>query len=376
MGDKGIHRPTVAVIHLDAISKNIQAIQRKIGKKRHVMAVVKARGYGHGMVEAARASIEGGAAELGVATVDEAVELRAQGIRLPILMLGPVFRSDAEVVVRKRISVALGSLDLARSLDRAARRQRRRAIVHVKIDTGMGRFGFWHEEWKKVLPELVRYAHLRFDGLFTHFSDSDGKSPSYTKWQLRNFQCVLEECQRFEFMPAKIHAANSGAILQHPEAYLDLVRPGIMVFGLYPTPVVERTVVLHPAMTLLSRIVMIRNVGKGRHVSYGRTFKTPRRMRVATVPIGYGDGYPRSLSNRGVMIVRGRRVPIVGRVCMDQVLLDVTRVPGAEAGDEVLVYGKKGKAYLPIEEIAETIGTIPNEIVCEVGERVPRVYCN
>ena len=376
MGDKGFHRPTVAVIHLNAISRNIRAIQRKIGPRRQVMAVVKARGYGHGMIEATRAAIEGGAAQLGVATVDEAVELRAQGIRLPILMLGPVFRSDAEVVVRKRISVALGSLDLARSLDRAARRQRRRASVHVKIDTGMGRFGFWHEEWKKVLPELVRYAHLRFDGLFTHFPDSDGKSPSYTKWQLRNFRSVLEQCQRVEFMPAKIHAANSGAILQHPEAHLDLVRPGIMVFGLYPTPVVERTVVLHPAMTLLSRIVMIRNVGKGRYVSYGRTFKTPRRMRIATVPIGYGDGYPRSLSNRGVMIVRGRRVPIVGRVCMDQVLLDVTRVPRAEVGDEVLVYGKKGTAHLPIEEIAETIGTIPNEIVCEVGERVPRVYCN
>lgn len=376
MGDKGIHRPTVAVIHLNAISRNIRAIQRKIGKKRHVMAVVKARGYGHDMVEAARAAIQGGAAELGVATVDEAVELRAQGIRLPILMLGPVFRSDAEVVVRKRISVALGSLDLARSLDRAAQRQGRRASVHVKIDTGMGRFGFWHEEWKKVLPELVRYAHLRFDGLFTHFSDSDGKSPSYTKWQLRNFRSVLEQCQHVNFRPGKIHAANSGAILQHPEAYFDLVRPGITVFGLYPTPVVERTVVLHPAMTLLSRIVMIRNVGKGRYTSYGRTFKAPRRMLIATVPIGYGDGYPRSLSNRGVMIVRGRRVPIVGRVCMDQVLLDVTRVPRAEVGDEVLIYGKKGTAHLPIEEVAETIGTIPNEIVCEVGERVPRVYCN
>ncbi len=376
MGDKGIHRPTVAVIHLNAISRNIRAIQRKIGKKRHVMAVVKARGYGHGMLEAARAAIEGGAAELGVATMDEAVALRAQGIRLPILMLGPVFRSDAEVVVRKRISVALGSLDVARSLDRAARRQGRRAGVHVKIDTGMGRFGFWHEEWKKVLPELVRYAHLRFDGLFTHFSDSDGKSPRYTKWQLRNFQCVLEECQHVGFRPGKIHAANSGAILQHPDAHFDLVRPGITVFGLYPTPVVERTVVLHPAMTLLSRIVMIRNVGKGRYISYGRTFKAPRRMRVATVPIGYGDGYPRSLSNRGVMIVRGRRVPIVGRVCMDQVLLDVARVPGAEVGDEVLIYGKKGTAHLPIEEIAETIGTIPNEIVCEVGGRVPLVYRN
>lgn len=373
MGKREFHRPTVAVIHLDAIRKNIRAIQRKIGKTRQVMAVVKARGYGHGMVETARAAIEGGAQQLGVATVDEAVELRAHGFGLPILMLGAVFPGDAEVVVRKRISVALGSLEVARALDRAARRQGRKASVHVKVDTGMGRFGFWHEEWKRVLPELMRRRHLRFDGLFMHFSDSDGKSPSYTKWQLQNFRLVLQECNRVGFKPAKIHAANSGAILQHPEAHFDLVRPGITVYGLYPTPVVERTVVLHPAMTLLSRIALVRTVGKGRYVSYGRTFKAPNRMRIATVPVGYGDGYPRSLSNQGIMIVRGRRVPIVGRVCMDQVLLDVTRV-GAEVGDEVLIYGKKGTAHLPIEEIAEMIGTIPNEIVCEVGNRVPRVY--
>jgi alanine racemase len=367
MGEREFHRPTVAVIHLDAIRKNIRAMQRKIGKARQVMAVVKARGYGHGMVETAQAAIDGGAQQLGVATVDEAVELRAQDFRLPVLVLGPSFAGDAEEVVHRRISVALGSLDVARALDRTAQRQGRKASVHVKVDTGMGRFGFWHEEWESVLPELM---------LFTHFSDSDGKSPSYTKWQLRNFQRVLEQSQRAGFRAAKIHAANSGAIFQHPDAYFDLVRPGITVYGLYPTPVVERTVVLHSALTLLSGIVLIRSVGKGRYVSYGRTFKAPRRMRIATVPIGYGDGYPRSLSNRGFMIVRGQRVPIVGRVCMDQVLLDVTRVPGAGVGDEVLVYGRKGSAHVPIEEIAEMIGTIPNEVVCALGERVPRLYRN
>jgi alanine racemase len=368
------HRPTRALVDLDAYRENIQLVKKRIGPERGIVAVVKANGYGHGMLEIARAALDEGAAMLGVATVDEAVMLRRLGFHLPVIILGPIFPKDSEAILAHDITASIGSLEVARALDRTARTWKKKPRVHVKVDTGMGRFGFWHEEMPGVLDALKRLKGVVFEGIFTHFSESDGRSRIFTLEQLRQFRRVLELCRAKSLEPPIKHAANSGAILQFPEAFFDLVRPGIMLYGLLPSLEVSRTLNIQPVMTLVSKVVLVRDVRRGRYLSYARTYRTKSRRRIATIPFGYGDGYPRAFSNRGYVIIRGRKAPIVGRVTMDQILVDVTRIPNVAVGDDVLIYGRQGKHYIPIEEVAASIGSISYELVCAVTQRVPRVY--
>jgi alanine racemase len=388
------HRPTWALINLDALRANMRLIKERIGAERRFMGIVKANAYGHGALEVARAAQEEGAAMLGVATVDEAVALRRLGFHLPIIILGPVFPQDSEAILAHHITASLGSLEVARARNSAARKWKPRQSrgrpasrkagekipVHIKVDTGMGRFGFWHEEMPGVLDALKGMRFLHFEGIFTHFSESDAASRAFTLQQLKHFNRVLEMCRARSLDPPIKHAANSGAVLQYPEAWFDIVRPGIILYGLYPSMEVPRTLSaqaglkIHPVMTLVSKVVLLRDVGRGRYLSYARTYRTKSRRRIATIPIGYGDGYPRQLSNRGYMIIRGQKAPIVGRVTMDQILLDVTTIPKVAVGDDVLIYGKRGKDYIPIEEVAASIGAISYELVCAVTQRVPRVY--
>ena len=367
------YRPTIATISLEAVRHNVHAIQEKVGNSM-VMAVVKANGYGHGMLEVARASLEAGAQWLGIATVDEALALREAGLSAPILILGPTFPDTAEICVANDISVAVGTFDLARALGRAALKLRKKARVHIKVDTGMGRFGFWWKDLIPVLSELKKLRGIHLEGTFTHFAVSDIADPSYTRWQNSNFRRFLEATARAKVRFDIIHAANSGAILQHPDAYYDMVRAGVMLYGMLPDPATRPTVPIEPVMTLTTKLVEIRHHPKGRFISYGRTWQTPRKSRIGTLPIGYGDGFSRKFSNRGEVVIRGRRAPIVGRVCMDQTLVDVTHIPEAEVGDDVLLWGKMGENILKVEEVAQWMETITYEVTCALGPRVPRMY--
>lgn len=371
-----MHRPTYALVNLYNYQKNLQAIQRKIGKGRQIIAIIKADAYGHGIIECARAGWQIGIRWFGVATVDEALSLRQieEFSDARILILGPTFPSDAEELVRQRIDVAVGSLAVLRALDRAAKKSGTTARVHLKIDTGMGRFGFWFEDVPSLIDEFKKRRHIEWIALMTHFSESDVPSFSYTKWQIKNFNWLVAECEKKGFRPQHLHAANSGAVLQHPSAYYDLVRPGIMTYGLLPDIRTRRTVALKPVLTLLTRIIDVREFPPGRYISYGRTYQTRHRIRAGLLPLGYGDGYPRHLSNSGYVMVCGKKAPIIGRVCMDQVLIDITQIPTARVGSEVVVYGKKGKNYVPIEEVATRIGTISYELTTQLTRRVPRIY--
>ncbi len=370
------HRPTHAVIDLAAYQSNLKAIQRCVGRERKIIAIIKSNAYGHGMLECAHAGWDIGIRWFGVATVDEALTLRRESRfdRGRILLLGPTFPADASALVSNNIDVAVGSLKVARALDRAAKKYDTIARAHLKVDTGMGRFGFWCKDVPPILQDLAALKSVEWVALMTHFSESDVSSREYTRLQLKNFAHVIKECKERGFKPCFIHAANSGGVLQHPDSFYDLVRPGIMTYGLYPDTQTRHTIELKPVLTLLTKIVEVREFPSRRYLSYGRTYQTRRRTKVGLLPLGYGDGYPRALSNKGYVIVRGKKAPVIGRVCMDQVLIDISRIPDAGVGDEVLVYGKKGRHHVPIEELAHTIGTISYELTCQLTPRVPRLY--
>jgi len=379
------HRPTCAVVHLAHIRSNLRAVQARVGAGRKVWAVVKANGYGHGMIPVAEACLEAGAYGLAVATTDEAIQVRDRFPSPPILLLGPSLPTDAETLVAANVEVAVGDMAVAQALSAAGLRLKRQARAHLKIDTGMGRFGFPAEEVATRAPQLAALPALQWVGIFTHFAVSDSPTEDdtlYTLMQLeglrRAARTFLQSFEPKSGNPPMLHACNSGGILQHPDAFLDAVRPGVMLYGHLPDPRCAATVPLLPGMTLKTRIVHLRDHPPGEALSYGRTYECPRQTRIGILPVGYGDGYNRLLSNRGEVVVLGRRAPIRGRVCMDQTLVDVTEIPGAGIGTEVVLFGgppgPDGRPPLPVQEVAGWLKTITYEVTCQVGSRVPRVY--
>lgn len=368
------NRPTRAAIDLAALRRNIGAIRRQVGQAR-MLAAVKADAYGHGAVECAKAAVAAGAEMLGVATVEEAAELREHGVEAPIVALGYLPPKDALDIVRLRVRPMVSDLDLPRALIRRRAPDDPDIPVHVMVDTGMGRTGVIAREAVRFVQTLATIPGIRVEGIATHFPSSDEADKGFTLEQIATFSRICDDLRAGSISVPVRHAANSGAILDLPTSYFDMVRPGLMLYGLYPTPDVSRSVPLEPVMALKSVIVLLRDVPKGWCVSYGRTFTTQRPSKLGVVPIGYADGLPRGLSNRGAMLVRGRRAPIAGRVCMDQCVLDVTGIPGVAEGDEVVVYGRQGDEEIRVEDVAETVGAIPNELVCAVSKRVPRVFC-
>lgn len=371
-----MYRPTRAIIDLEAVRKNVRAVSDKVSPAS-VMAIVKADAYGHGMIECAKAALEAGAAALGVATVDEAVELR-KAFPYPetILLLGPCLASDAEVLINNYIDVALGSLETAEALNKKSKQINIPALVHLKIDTGMGRFGFWYEDLQDILPMLKKFPFIKINGMMTHFSESDIADKTYTNWQLKNFYEALEILDEFKINPDSIHAANSGAIHQHPDTYFDMVRLGVSLYGYYPDAETSRALKLYPAMTLATKVIRIRHIPAGQYLSYGRLFKTERDSKIGILPIGYADGFIRKNTNNGYVLVRGKRAPLVGRVCMDQSLIDLTDIPHVKEGDEVVIIGKQQKEEITMEEVAARLGTITYEVTCLITKRVPRIYIN
>jgi alanine racemase len=368
--------PVWAEIDLDALAGNISEARRLTSPTAKIMAVVKANGYGHGAVEVSRTVLAGGADWLGVARLDEGLTLREAGIGAPILILGYLPPEQSADLVRSSLSQAVYTSDMALALAAAASAEGTRAKVHLKIDTGMGRIG-WVAGPGAVREILIlaRNRHLEIEGIFTHFASADLADKGYTKEQLAKFTGLIEELRRNGLeIPIK-HAANSAALMEMPETHLDMVRAGIILYGLYPSEEVDRSrIKLRPVMSLKAKVAFVKKVPAGFKVSYGCTYTTENETVIATLPLGYADGYSRLLSSKGCALLHGRLAPVVGRVCMDQIMVDVGHIPGIAAGDEAVLIGRQGDQEITADEIAGLLGTINYEVVCMVSHRVPRVY--
>lgn len=377
-----------AEVDLKAIAHNIRELRRIKNSNSRLMAVVKANGYGHGSVEVARCALDNGAEILGVARIHEAILLRNEGIDAPIMVLGytPAFYYDD--ILNYDITQTLFSRQTAENLSSFAVSHKKKVKVHVKIDTGMGRLGILVDrpgEYKngngrqeyalKEVESIIRLPGLEPEGVFTHFSMADSSDKSYSIRQFEMFMNFIGSLKSEGIDFCVRHIANSAGIIDMPETHLDMVRAGIAMYGLYPSDEVNNDkVVLLPAMSLKTTIIHIKKVPAGFKVSYGATYETKKSTTIATVPVGYADGYSRLLSSRGYMLVCGQRVPIVGRVCMDLTMLDVGNIDGVKQGDEVVIFGKQGCSAVTVDEIASISGTINYEIVSSLTERVKRVY--
>ena len=367
-------RPTYAVVDLAAIKSNVRNIKASLPKHTMVCAVDKADGYGHGSVMAAKAAIEAGAEWIAVAIPEEAAPLREEGITAPVLVLGPCSLSQWRLAAELGLSMVVASEDCVQCARSVSRETGKTMRLHLKVDTGMNRIGVrTEEELVRMLDMIGGEPGLVLEGLMTHFAAADEADKTYTEIQNERFQHAVGIVRERGFTPI-LHAANSGGALDCPDTAYDMVRAGIAIYGCYPSDEVCRDVKLQPAMSVRTRISFLKTVEEGAKLSYGCTFATPGEMRIATLPIGYADGYNRLLSNRGEVLIRGQRARVVGRVCMDQILVDVTNINGVELHDEAVCIGRQGHDEITAEEIALLCGTINYEILCAISPRVPRLY--
>lgn len=372
------HQRIYAQIDLKAVESNLENIRSGLQNETKIMAVVKTDGYGHGSVPIARRLQDKEFMYgFGVATIEEAMELKKQGIRLPILVLGYTFPDCFDLLAKEEIRPALFREDHLPLLSNAAGKCGKPIRVHIKVDTGMSRIGINpDEDGLRFVKKAAETKGLEIEGIFTHFARADetDKEPAYK--QLRLFQDFVRRVEKELGVTVPIkHCANSAATLEMPEAQMDVVRPGIIIYGLHPSEEVDLSKVsLKPALSLYSRVVFIKELAAGREISYGGTFVAKETIRVATIPVGYGDGYPRSLSGRGYVLIRGKRAPILGKVCMDQFMVDVTQIPEAREDDIVTLVGCDGKERITAEMIGALSGRFNYEFVCDLGKRVPRVY--
>lgn len=367
--------PVWAEINLGAVARNIREIRRATSPDARIMAVVKANGYGHGSVEVGRTALANGASWLGVARVAEGVALREAGIGAPVLVMGYTAPEQLGEAVRYDLVQAVYTTAMGEMMAAAAEKEGLKAKVHVKVDTGMGRLGWRGPSTVPEILALAKMERLEIEGVFSHFAAADAEDKSYTKRQFEIFLERLEELRKEGFDAPLRHIANSAAIIEMPETHLDMVRAGIAVYGLYPSGEVDKTrVTLSPAMSLKARVALVKEVPAGFSISYGCTYTTGRRTVIATLPVGYADGYPRMLSSRGEALLSGQRAPVVGRVCMDQLMVDVGHIPGVGIGDEAVLFGRQGEEEISADEVAAKLGTINYEVVCLVSGRVPRVF--
>jgi alanine racemase len=366
-------RPTVAEIDLNALAFNYRQIRKRVPASAKILAVVKANAYGHGALPVSLKLEKMGVEYLGVAIPEEGVELRKGGVKAPILIFGGMFQEDAEEIIRYGLTPAVFDLESLKRLSKAAERKRKKAKVHIKVDTGMGRLGVPFERFPDFLKDLKKYPHIEVEGFLSHFSMTDGEE-SYTSYQWERYQEALAMARKSGLSCRYLHMANSATITALPSYSENLVRPGIMLYGSYPSPVFERLIELKPVLTLKTRIHFLKTVPAGARISYGGTFTTRRESLIATLPVGYADGYSTQLSNQGEVLVHGKRAPVAGKVCMDLMMADVTDIPGVSRGDEAVLIGMQGREQITAAEIAEKIGSIPYEVLCLIGKRVPRIY--
>lgn len=365
-------RPTRVEVDLDALADNYRAIAAHVAPAR-VMPILKANAYGHGLVEVGRVVERLAAPYVGVAYLEEALRLRQHGVRLPVLVLGGILGSQIPRFLEHDVTLTASSADKLHAIEEHAGAMRRTATVHLKIDTGMERIGVHWYSAEKLLEASLRCRHLRVEGIFTHFADADARDLGHARLQLERFHEVLHFYERRSLPLPLRHAANSGAILQLRESHLDLVRPGVLFYGAQPSPEVTRTIAVRQAMRWQTCVVFFKVVKAGNSLSYGGHWAPEVDARVVTLPVGYGDGYARAMTGKAEVIIHGQRYPVVGRICMDQVMVSIGR-DSAYNGDEVTLLGGTGAAAISIEEMAAWAGTIPHEVLTSINTRVPRVY--
>ncbi|HEV2827350.1 MAG TPA: alanine racemase [Pyrinomonadaceae bacterium] len=371
------HRPTWAEINRDALAANFHTVKQHVGPGVSVLAVMKANAYGHGAVQCARRLEREGADWFGVALPEEGIELRNAGIAKPILCLAGFWKGQASLCLQQQLVPVVYRLDLIDALDLAARERNTVADVHVKIDTGMGRLGVRFDEVSEFAGALKRFQNIRVDGIMTHFAAADEPSCGpLTKDQIQRFENAVAAFRAQGFNPTYQHLSNSAAIFGQATAWGNMVRPGGVLYGLWRDILApaDRGVNLRPVMSLHSRITLLKWVPEGETVGYGCTFEASRKTLVATIPIGYDDGYVRAMSNRGHAIIRGVYATVIGRISMDLTLIDVTNVPDVEVDDEIILIGSDAVLSVTAEDMAKTAGTLSYEVTCGIGERVPRIY--
>ena len=370
------YRPTWADVDLSAIEHNYIQVKRLVGKDVMLMVVVKANAYGHGTVEISQVLERMGAAYLGVATTDEAVRLRDHGIKTPILILGSVLPEEVRIAKDRDITITLCNHEILNEIKALAKKEDApvsRVKVHIKVDTGMGRIGIWHEDALSFVKEVAGEKSVMLEGIYTHFSVA-GRDEFFTNYQIESFERLLTAIEKNWIKIPLRHAANSIATVDFRRAHLNLARPGLIIYGMYPKHTFPKLIKLKPVLSLKTRVVFIKDIPPGRSISYGRTFITQKHTKVATLPIGYADGYHRNLSNKAEVLIRGQFAPIVGKVTMDQTMIDVGRIKGVRIGDEVVLIGKQGRHEIRIEKLARLAGTIAYDFICGISNRVPRIY--
>ena len=371
------HRSTRAEIDLQAFRQNFRNLRSYLAPQTQIMAVIKADAYGHGAVPCARIAVASGADYLGAGVIEEGIELRASGINTPILILGSIFPNEVEDLVHYDLATILCNLPLAQALSKEAAKQNKTVSVHIKLDTGMNRLGVSPKNSMALLDQISILPNLKVEGISTHFSSADDKDLRITRLQIEKFQTTLS---RLKNVP-KVHCANTSALLRIPESHFNMVRPGLILYGSLPSPSLQEVFVqkgnpFQPVMQWKSKIILVKTIAKGQPISYSGSFTTQQRTLVATLPIGYADGLHRSLSNKIDVLIRGQRAPQIGNICMDMTLIDVTNIKGVEAGDETVLFGEQEGEVISVEEMAAKGETIPYEILCNVGKRVPRFYSN
>jgi alanine racemase len=360
-------------IDVSALKRNVKRTQQIVGPRVDILLTVKADGYGHGAPHVAKAAAAAGVQMFGVATLHEGMELRNAGIKAPMLILSPSLAVEIDEILEYNLTPTVSDMDFANALAARAAQSSRTAKVHVEIDTGMTRGGVNEEDACEFLTAISKLKGLAIEGIYTHFPGTYREDRKFCEHQVKAFQAIIEDLGKRGIVFPLRHTANSAAVAQYPDSHINMVRPGGMIYGMFPHEDMNG-IGFEPVMSFKSRVVNVKQVHKGKTVSYGRTFRFQRDARVAAVAAGYGHGLSRLMSSNGDLLVRGVRAPIVGRVTMDVTMIDVTRIPQASVGDEVIIFGKQGNEQISVYEVAERSGTISYEITCGIGKRVPRVY--
>jgi alanine racemase len=369
-------RAAWAEIDLDALAHNMSEIRRLARKDALVTAVIKADGYGHGAKKIAQTLLDNGADRFAIAVLDEGIELRRAGFTVPILILGYTDAERAEEIISNELEQAVYSWELAEAISKEAVKQDKTAKIHIKIDSGMGRIGLQpNNDSVQLIKKISQLPNIAIEGIFTHFAVADATDKTYTNGQYEKFSWICKELDKENVKINIRHCANSATIIDLPDMHFNMVRAGIILYGLEPSDeVLLDRIELRQAMSLKVRITHVKEIEAGQSVSYGRKFIADKKTKIASLPIGYADGYTRMLSGKAEALVKGKRVPVVGRICMDQCMIDVTGIDDVKVGDEVVLFGKQDGAFISIDELAAKLGTINYEIVCMIGKRVPRVY--
>lgn len=365
-------RPTRVEVNLKILAENFKTIKKHVAPAK-VMPVLKANAYGHGLVRVAQLMEELEADYLGVAVLEEGILLRQKGIEIPILVLGGIWGNQIPIFIKHNLSITASSIEKLKQIDELSAQMKKKAVVHLKIDTGMERLGVHYYNAEKFFEAALFCKHTIIEGVYSHFANSDDGDFDFAKLQFERFNEALRFFEKHSLPAPLRHISNSGAILQMPEANMDMVRPGIMLYGVYPSQEVKRSVKVSPALIWKSLVVYFKVIKAGNTIGYGMTWEPDHDIRAVTVPVGYGDGYMRKMSNKAEVIIRGKRYPVAGRISMDQIVVNIEK-DSAYNGDEVVLIGTNGNNLITVEELADWAGTIPYEILTNINTRVPRVY--